>query len=126
MCVLTNLPGKKKSDMLGYQHGWAIRPERDIPFMHPTSQPKKVYPLNMIGDTLTNMSEGLKAQVKNGQIILDEPVNLPEGTRLRVVCIETDQIDPELESAIEDGFTDFTNGDFADAHSFARKLTAQS
>lgn len=37
------------------------------------------------------MSEGLKAHVKNGQIVLDEPASLPEGARLRVVLVGAEE-----------------------------------
>lgn len=72
------------------------------------------------------MSEGLKAHVKNGQIVLDEPASLPEGARLRVVQVGVEEADLALEQAIEDGFSDFAKGDFADAQPFARKLASQS
>ncbi len=74
---------------------------------------------------LYSMSEGLKAHVKDGKIVLDEPANLPEGARLRVVRV-AEETDPELDQAIEDGFSDFAKGDFADAEPFARKLANQS
>ncbi len=72
------------------------------------------------------MSEGLRAHVKDGKIVLDEPANLPEGARLRVVQVGAEETDPELDEAIEDGFSDFAKGDFADAEPFARKLADQS
>ncbi len=68
------------------------------------------------------MSEGLKAHVKNGQIVLDTPASLPEGARLRVFQVGAKKIDPELDEAIENSFSDFAKGEFADAKPFARKL----
>ncbi len=73
------------------------------------------------------MGEGLKAHIKDGQIVFDEPVDLPEGTKLRVLPIDDGmQIDPELEQAIEDGFSDFDRGDFVEAEALAQALTAKS
>ncbi len=68
------------------------------------------------------MSGGLKAHIKDGQIVFDEPVDLPEGTKLRVLP----HIDPELEQAIEDGFSDFERGDFAEAEVLAQALVAKT
>ncbi len=75
--------------------------------------------------------EALKAHVENGRIIADEPVELPDGTMLRVVPI--DEADEEmsaaeraeLEEAIEEGYADFDREDFMDATKFAATLVAK-
>ncbi len=75
------------------------------------------------------MSQELKAHVHNGQVVLDEPLNLPEGTRLRVVADDADEMDAEeraaLEAAIEEGYADFERGDHTDARAFAKELLAR-
>jgi predicted DNA-binding antitoxin AbrB/MazE fold protein len=48
----------------------------------------------------------LKAHVKGGQLVLDEPVDLPEGSEVRVALIGDDEMDEaeraELEAALEE------------------------
>ncbi len=73
----------------------------------------------------------VKAHVENGQIVPDEPMDLPDGTLLRVVPIATheelsDQERAEIEQAIEEGYSDFERGDFEDAREFVARLAAKS
>ena len=47
--------------------------------------------------------EALKAVVKNGRLVLDEPTELPEGTELRLVVddgVALDDMDPEERAAL--------------------------
>jgi hypothetical protein len=73
----------------------------------------------------------LKAHVENGRIVADEPVDLPDGTLLRVLLAdEPDEAMSEeerlrLEQAIEEGYADFERGDFEDAAQFAARLAAK-
>jgi hypothetical protein len=72
----------------------------------------------------------LKAHVENGRIVADEPVDLPDGTPVRVVRVDTgeemsSEERVELESAIEEGYADFARGDFEDAEAFAARLAAK-
>jgi hypothetical protein len=34
-----------------------------------------------------------KAHVRNGRVVLDEPTNLPDGTEVRVVLVDDDDLD---------------------------------
>jgi predicted DNA-binding antitoxin AbrB/MazE fold protein len=47
----------------------------------------------------------LKAHVKGGRLVLDEPVDLPEGSEVRVALVDDEDMDEaeraELEAAIE-------------------------
>jgi hypothetical protein len=47
----------------------------------------------------------LKARVRNGRLVLDEPTNLPEGTEVRVALVDDDDLDDgeraELHAAIK-------------------------
>lgn len=57
----------------------------------------------------------LKAHVENGRVVLDEPMDLPEGTVLRVVAIaDGDDLDDEeraeLHAAIREGLEDIKAG----------------
>jgi hypothetical protein len=73
----------------------------------------------------------LKAHVENGRIVADEPVDLPDGTLLRVVPVDNldDEMSAEeraeLEQAIEEGYADFERGDYVDAKEFAARLAAK-
>ena len=66
----------------------------------------------------------------NGQIVLDEPVALPEGAAVEVLLAESDDLSTEeraeLETALDESAAEFTRGEFEDAHGFARRLVAKS
>ena len=70
----------------------------------------------------------LRAIVKNGRLILDEPTDLPEGLEVKLVVAE-DEFEPEekarLLQAIEDGFEDIDRGDYVDGMEFADELLAK-
>jgi hypothetical protein len=79
---------------------------------------------------LTNMS-ALKAQVRNGRLVLDVPTNLPEGTEveLQVVSDVWAGMDAderaELEASIEEGARDIERGDHMEARAFMAQLRAK-
>ena len=71
----------------------------------------------------------LRARVKNGQLVLDDPsTDLPEGTEVELLLAD-DQFDPEerarLIQAIEEGAEDIERGDHVDALEFANQLLAR-
>ena len=72
--------------------------------------------------------QALKAQVKNGRLVLDEPTDLPEGREVELVLLD-DEFDPEekarLLQAIEDGIEDIEKGDYVDGMEFASELLAK-
>jgi len=74
--------------------------------------------------------KALRAHVQNGQIVLDEPVELPEGVAVEVLLPEHDDLTAdervELEVAIEESAAELARGEFEDAHAFARRLVAKS
>ncbi len=77
--------------------------------------------------------KSVRAHVHAGQIVLDEPVDLPEGAAVEVLFPEHDDDDEltaeeraELEAAVERGAADFERGDFEDARAFALRLVARS
>ncbi len=59
----------------------------------------------------------IKAVVKNGRLVVDEPTNLPEGTEVELLVVD-DDFDAEerarLLEAIEAGAADFERGDYVD------------
>jgi len=72
--------------------------------------------------------QALKAVVKNGRLVVDEPTKLPEGTEVELLSMD-DAIDPEerarLLQSIEDGFADIERGDHMDAFEFVARLRAK-
>lgn len=74
--------------------------------------------------------KALKAHIQNGQIVLDEPAELPEGVAVEVLLPEHDDLTvgerQELEAALEESAAEFARGEYEDAHAFARRLVAKS
>jgi hypothetical protein len=67
----------------------------------------------------------VRAHVRNGQIVLDEPVDLPEGVELEVRVLSEEPDRNELETAVEEGAADFDRGEFEDARELATRLAAR-
>jgi hypothetical protein len=80
----------------------------------------------MIGSDM----RALKAQVKGGRLVLDEPTDLPEGTEVELTLVDDGEFDPEdrarLHQAIEDGAQDIERGDHVDGFEFIARLRASS
>jgi len=77
--------------------------------------------------------KAVRAHVHDGQIVLDEPVDLPEGAAVEVRLPEHNDDDhltaeehAEFEAALEEGVADFARGNFEDARAFALRLVARS
>ena len=53
---------------------------------------------------MNRMTRALKAHVRGGRLVLDEPTNLPEGAEVRVALVDGDDMDDaeraELHAAI--------------------------
>jgi hypothetical protein len=64
----------------------------------------------------------MKAHVRNGQVVLDEPLRFPDGTRLRIVAEEQDAA---LEASIARGIADMRAGRGTDADEFLAELEAE-
>lgn len=73
------------------------------------------------------MSPRLKARVRNGRFVLDDPAtDLPEGTEVELVVVgnELDERASPLD-AIEEGAADIERGDYVDGIAFADELLAR-
>jgi hypothetical protein len=74
--------------------------------------------------------KAVRAHVHNGQIVLDEPVELPEGLAVEVLFPDhgepTAEDRAELDAAVEESAAQFARGEFEDAHAFASRLIAKS
>ena len=79
------------------------------------------------------MVQPMKAQVRNGRLVLDEPTELPEGEIVYLhpvdsVIEEVDYDDEEREAllrAIDEGIEDARAGRHMDIEEFARDLRAR-
>ena len=73
---------------------------------------------------------GLKAQVRNGRLVVDEPTELPEGTVLDLVVADSeDDLDEqeraELHAAIDEGLADMRSGGGVEASAVLARLRDQ-
>jgi hypothetical protein len=73
------------------------------------------------------MNRALKAHVKGGRLLLDEPTDLPDGAEVELTLVE-DEFDPgeraRLDAAIERSMAQVRAGQVVDAETVIRKLRA--
>jgi hypothetical protein len=73
--------------------------------------------------------KALKAQVRGGRLVLDEPTELPEGTEVELTLVEHDEFDPEerarLEQALEEAEQEVERGEYVDGSEFLARLRAR-
>lgn len=71
----------------------------------------------------------LRARVRDGRIVVDEPTDLPEGTELYLVAADDDEMDPEeraaLHAAIDEGLADAREGRHEDARVVMDRLRSR-
>jgi len=71
----------------------------------------------------------LKAHVRGGRLVVDEPTNLPEGAEVELVAVEDDDFSPEerarLLQAIDEGVQDIERGDHIDGFESVAQLRAR-
>jgi hypothetical protein len=71
----------------------------------------------------------LKAHVRGGRLVVDEPTNLPEGTEVELTLAEDDEFSPEerarLEQALEEAEQEIERGEFVDGSEFIARLRAR-
>lgn len=67
----------------------------------------------------------LKAVVKNGRLVVDEPTELAEGTELELIAVD-DEFDADERArvlrAIDEGLDDLERGEHSDGFSFVAQL----
>lgn len=77
--------------------------------------------------------KAVSAHVRNGQIVLDEPVELHEGAAVEVLLPDEPEMSrpemsredlAELEAALDESTEQFELGEFEDARAFAVRLAA--
>ena len=78
---------------------------------------------------MTMTMRALKAHVRCGRLVLDEPTDLPEGSEVELTVVEED-FDPEerarLHEALDAGIAAVRAGDHVDADEFIREPLARS
>ena len=80
---------------------------------------------------MLTLENALKAQVKNGRIIVDEPTDLPEGTELYLVPADTESDDmddeerAELNAMLDESLEQMRDGKTIDGPTFVAKLRSR-
>ena len=72
----------------------------------------------------------LKAEVENGRLVVDEPTDLPEGTKLDLVLADPgDDLDDEeraeLHAALDEGLAELKAGGGVDASEVLARLRSR-
>jgi hypothetical protein len=71
----------------------------------------------------------LKAHIKGGQVVLDEPTLLPEGAEIELTLVEHDEFSPEerarLDASLERSLEQARAGQLVDGDEVIRKLLAR-
>ncbi len=71
----------------------------------------------------------LKAHVRAGRLVLDEPTDLPEGEEIEVLVPEGDELSPEerarLDAALELSMAQAREGKLVDGEAVIRKLLSR-
>jgi hypothetical protein len=77
--------------------------------------------------------QAVKAHVRNGYFVSDEPANLPEGTEVELQLVAGNvwaNMDPaeraELEEELEAGYRDVESGNVVDAREVLAQLRAKN
>lgn len=76
------------------------------------------------------MTQSLKARVRNGRLVLDEPTDLPEGIEVDLVFADGDQLEAderrELYSALLEGSDELDAGEGEDLVQVIAELEART
>jgi hypothetical protein len=74
---------------------------------------------------MNGMNRALKAHVKGGRLLLDEPTDLPDGAEVELTLVDG-EFDPEerarLDAALELSMAQAQAGQFVDGDAVIRKL----
>ena len=72
----------------------------------------------------------LKAQVKNGRIVVDEPTDLPDGAEVELRIVGGDELDEDervaLHASLERGLDDEDAGRKVDVDEFLAEVAAEA
>ena len=80
------------------------------------------------GELHLEAMQPLKAVVKHGRLVVDEPTELPDGTEIELLPVD-DDLDPQerarLLQALDEGIEDFERGDHMDGFDFIARMRAR-
>ncbi len=75
-----------------------------------------------------NVTQPLRAQVRNGRLVLDEPTDLPEGTEVELCLVDDHEFDDEererLHDSIRESIDQMKAGELIDADEALAELRA--
>jgi hypothetical protein len=77
------------------------------------------------GDIMADAMRALKAHVKGGRLLLDEPTDLPEGAEVELTLVEGELSAEErarLDAALDEGMAAARRGDVVDADVVIREM----
>ena len=70
----------------------------------------------------------LRGRIESGRIVVDEPINLPDGTEVEITVAETDEMTAEeraeLDASLERGMGQAARGEGISAEEMLRRLRA--
>jgi len=70
----------------------------------------------------------LRGRVESGRIVVDEPIDLPDGTEVEIAVADDDDMTPEeradLEASIDRGLEQAARGETITAEELIRRLKA--
>jgi hypothetical protein len=70
----------------------------------------------------------LRGRIESGRIVVDEPIDLPDGTEVEIAVAEGDDMSPEeraeLDASIERGMAQAEHGEGISAEEMLRRLRA--
>jgi hypothetical protein len=70
----------------------------------------------------------IRARVKGGRLVVDEPTDLPEGLELSLAIVDDDLDDAErarLEASIAESYAQMDRGQLQDAHAVLASLRSK-
>jgi hypothetical protein len=74
------------------------------------------------------MQQPLRARVRNGRLVLDEPTDLPEGEEVELVLADADDMDDDeraaLHESIRESIEQMERGELIDANEALAELRA--
>jgi hypothetical protein len=73
--------------------------------------------------------KALKAHVRGGRVVLDEPTELPDGTEVEFTVVEDDDFEPDerarLDASLELSATQSSAGQLVDGDAVIQKLLSR-
>jgi len=85
---------------------------------------------DLAGGAILTDVKAIRAHIQDGKVVLDEPIELPEGAAVEVLVPENEEMTAQeradLEAEIEASAAEFETGEYEDAHAFALRLVAKS